>query len=45
MLQLFVNEEYPLIAIAPGQLSPGVGVPDRVLSMGQIQPNCVIMLN
>ena len=29
----------------PGPLWPGVVAPDRVLSMGQIELNCVLMLN
>ena len=29
----------------PGPLSPGVVAPKRVLSMGQIELNCVLMLN
>ena len=28
-----------------GPLSPGVVAPDRVLFMGQIELNCIIMLN
>ena len=29
----------------PGPFWPKVVVPDRVLSMGQIELNCVLMLN
>ena len=29
----------------PGSLCPGVIAPDRVLSIGQIELNCVFMLN
>ena len=29
----------------PGPLWPGVVVPDRFLSMGQIELNCLLMLN
>ena len=36
--------EHPIIAI-PGPLWPGVEVPDKVLSMGQIELKCVLMLN
>ena len=36
------NAEYPFIAIA---LWPSVAAPDRVLSMGQIKLNCVLMQN
>ena len=42
MLELW---EYPFIAIAPGPLWPRVAAPDRVLYMGQIELNCVLMLN
>ena len=34
------NAEYPFIAIAPGGVAPA-----RVLSMGQIERNCVLMVN
>ena len=41
------NAEYPtpLLSSFPGSLSPGVVAPDRVLSMGQIELNRVLMLN
>ena len=35
----------PLLPLLPGQLLPRVVTPDRVLSIGQIQLNCVLMLN
>ena len=33
------------LPLLPGALWPGVVAPDRVLSMGQIEQNCVLMLN
>ena len=33
------------LASIPGPLWPGVLAPDRVLSMGQIELNCMLMLN
>ena len=39
------NAEYLFIAILPGQLWPRVVAPERVLSMGQIELNCVLMPN
>ena len=35
----------PSLPLLPGPLWSGVVVPDRVLSMGQIELNCVFMLN
>ena len=35
----------PLLPLLPGQLWPGVVAPDRVLSLGQIGLNSVLMLN
>ena len=35
----------PSMPSLPGQLGPGVEVPDRFLSMGQIELNWVPMLN
>ena len=34
----------PSLPTLPGPLWPGVVAPDRVLSMGQIELNCVLML-
>ena len=39
------NAEYPFIAIALRSTLTGVVAPDRVLSVGQIELNCVLMLN
>ena len=35
----------PSLPLLPGLLWPGVVVPDRVLSIDQIELNCVLMLN
>ena len=35
----------PLLPSLPGPLRPEVVAPDRVLSMGQIELNCVLMIN
>ena len=35
----------PLLTSLPGPLWPEVAVPDRVLSIGQIDLNSVLMLN
>ena len=35
----------PTLPSLPGSLWPGVIAPDRVLSMGQIELNCILMLN
>ena len=35
----------PSLPSFPGQFWPVVVAPDRVLSMGQIELNCVLMLN
>ena len=42
MLELWGNAEYPFITITPRST---LVAPDRVLSMGQIELNCVLMLN
>ena len=39
------NAEYPFISIGPGPLWPRVVAPEKVLSMSQIELNCVTMLN
>ena len=33
------------LPLIPGLLWPGVVAPDRILSMGQIELNCILMLN
>ncbi len=35
----------PLLPSLPGPLWPGVVAPVRVLTMGQIELNCVLMIN
>ena len=45
MLELCENVKYTFIAIAPGPLWLGMAAPDRFLCMGQIEVNCVLMLN
>ena len=35
----------PLLPSLPGRLGSGVVAPDGVLSIGQIELNCVLMLN
>ena len=44
MQELLGNVEYSFIAITPWS-TLAVVVPERVLSMGQIKLNCVLMLN
>ena len=39
------NAKYPFIAITPIPLLPGLVALERVLSMGQTELNCVLMLN
>ena len=45
MLELWGMRSTPSLLLLPDPLWPGMVVPDRFLSMGQIEPNCVIMLN
>ena len=45
MLKRWGMGSTPLLPSLPGPLGPGVVEPDRVLSMGQIELNCVLMLN
>ena len=45
MLVLWDMRSIPLLALLPGPVFPRVVVPDRVLSIGQIELNCVLMLN
>ena len=44
MLEFWGMWSTPSLPLLPGPLWPGVVVPDRVLSMGQIELNCVLML-
>ena len=45
MLELWGMQCTPLLPSLPGPLCSGVVAPDRVLSIGQIELNCVLMLN
>ena len=45
MLELLKMQSTTLLPSLPGPLEPGVVVPDRVLSMGQIELDCLLMLN
>ena len=45
MLELWGIRGIPLLPSFEGPLCPGVVAPDRVLSMGQIELNCVLMIN
>ena len=45
MLELWGMRSTPSLPSLPGPLWLGVVAPDRVLSMGQIELNCVLMLN
>ena len=45
ILELWGMWSTPSLPSLPGQLWPGMVPPDRVLSMGQIELNCVLMLN
>ena len=45
MMGLWGRQITPSLTSHPGLLWPGVVAPERVLSMGQIEQNCVLMLN
>ena len=45
MLDLWGMQSTPSLPSLPGPLRPGVLAPDRVLSMGQIELNCMLMLH
>ena len=45
MLEFWGMLSTPSLPLLPGSLWPGVVAPDWVLSMGQIELNCVLMLN
>ena len=45
MLELWGISNTLLLPLLPGLLWPGVVALDRVLSMGQIELNCVLMRN
>ena len=45
MLELWGMRSIPLFSSLPVSLWPGVVAPERALFMGQIELNCVLMLN
>ena len=45
MLELWGIRNTTLLPALPGSLWSGLVDPDRVLSMGQIELNCVLMVN
>ena len=45
MLELWGMRSTPSLLSLPGSLWPRVVAPDRILSMGQIELNCILMLN
>ena len=45
MLELWGMRSTPLLPLLPGPLGPGEVASDRVLYMGQIELNSVLMLN
>ena len=45
MLEIWGMQSIPSLPSLPGSLWPGVVALDKVLSMGQIELNCVLMLN
>ena len=45
MLELQRMWSIPSLPLLPGPLWSGEVAPDRVLSIGQIEVNCVLMLN
>ena len=45
MLELWGMQSIPLLPLFLGPLWPKVVAPNRVLSMGQIELKCVLMLN
>ena len=45
MLVLWGMQSTPSLPLLPDSLYPGVVAPDKVLSMGQIEVKCILMLN
>ena len=45
MLELWGMQSTPSLPLLSGPPWPGVGAPDTVLSVGQIELNCVVILN
>ena len=44
IMEFWGMQNTPSLPSLPGPLWPGVVAPDRALSMGQIELNCVLML-
>ena len=45
MLELWGMRSTPSLPSLPGPFWPWVVTPEKALSMGQIEPNCILMLN
>ena len=45
MLELWAMQRTPILLLLPGTLGQGMVAPDRVLSMGQIALNSVLVPN
>ena len=45
MMEIWGMRSTPLLTSLPGPLMPGAVASDRVLSIGQIELNCILMLN
>ena len=45
MLELWGMRSTPLLPLLPGPLLPEMFAPNRILFMGQVELNCVLMLN
>ena len=45
MLELWGMRGTPSLLLLPGPFWPGIVAPDRALSMGQIELNCILMQN
>ena len=45
MMELWGMRSTPSLPFLPGHLWPGVVALDRVLSMGQIELHCILMIN
>ena len=45
MLEFWEMRSTALLPSLPDQLKPGVVAPDKLLSMGRIELNCILMLN
>ncbi len=45
MLELWGIRNTPSLPLLPGPLWPGVVAPDRIISMGKLELNCLLKLN